>query len=139
MKKKYFILLLSFLFILIVFLVWYYFFYFSNCSNEECFFEKLAKCSKATYSVKESWAYSYKILGAKEEKCAVEVKLLFAGGEPKFSSLIGKKMICYLPLRYLEFPENDLSFCEGPLKEEVQYLLIKDAYTFLFQKLGKEE
>lgn len=135
MKKIYF--LLGFLLILVLFLFWYFFLYYPVCDNENCFFDKMATCSKVRYTSNHSWAYFYEIEGERKDACLIKVKLVFAGGEEKFSKLIGKRMNCYLPLRYIDLPENNLEFCNGPLKEEIQYFLIKDSITYINQNLGK--
>ncbi|MEM4719498.1 MAG: hypothetical protein QXG18_01375 [Candidatus Pacearchaeota archaeon] len=132
------IILLFIIFMLISFISYILFFKKTQvCENLDCFKKNLLDCKKSSFQKNGSFIYEYKILGKKNQKCVVEVKMLFAGGEPKLKNLVNKKMKCYLPLNYFEFPEKEINLCSGKLKEEIQYYLIKESYEFLSQNLGK--
>jgi len=139
MKKRWFVLAVFFILIALAIGTWYLFFKAEKCSDLECFQKNLADCSKASYKNEGEWTYTYKIDGEKEGKCIVDAKLIFAGLEPKFNSLIGKGMKCSMPIRMIDFPENNLDYCTGPLKESIQYLVIKDLYQYAAENLGKWE
>ncbi|MEM4181660.1 MAG: hypothetical protein QXX68_00705 [Candidatus Pacearchaeota archaeon] len=135
-KKRTIFLGILFLCILL-FSYWFFLIKKEKCETEECFKENLLNCKKADYQKEEKFVFDYNILGKKDDSCVVEVKLVFAAGEPKFSRLLGKSMKCYLPLNYFGFPEKEIDFCSGPLKEEIGYLMIKESYTYISQNLGK--
>lgn len=137
MRKSVLKLISLFLIVLAVIIIWYSFFYSIKCQDLECFKENLIECKRANYLNTQSWAYQYKIKGIKEGECIVGVKLTFAGLEPKFEQLVGKSMICSIPLRKLDLPESELDYCSGPLKEGIQLLVIKDLYQYASQNLGK--
>lgn len=137
MGKRAKILLFIFLISILFFSYWWFFLKKEKCETEECFKENLLNCKKAYYQKEEKFVFDYNILGKKDDSCVVEVKLVFAAGEPKFSRLVGKSMKCYLPLNYFGFPEKEISLCSGPLKEEAGYLMIKESYTYISQNLGK--
>ncbi len=122
----------------IVSLVWYLFFFAEKCGDIDCFNSHLADCSRANYLNKGEWTYRYDIKGIKAGECIVDVKLVFAGLETKFDPLVGKSMRCSIPLKKIDLPEEDMEYCTGPLKENVQYLIIKDLYQHAAQNLGKE-
>lgn len=137
MEKKRKILLLFVALIIFIGGYWLFFIKKEECKTLDCFKEKLLKCEKAHYQREEKFVYEYNIIGKKKDSCVIEVKFVFAGGEPKLERLVGKKMICNLPLGYVEFPEREIDYCTGNLKEEIQYLMIKESYSFLSQSLGR--
>lgn len=138
MEKRGKYILLGILVLLVLsFSYWFFFLKKEKCQTIECFRENLLKCNRAIFQREENFVYEYEILGKRKDECVVSVKLVFAGAEPKLSNLVGKSMKCYLPLYYFAFPERELDYCEGPLKEEIQYYLIKEAYTYISQNLGK--
>lgn len=137
MKKVWWITII-FVTLVVVSYLGYSFLKTENCQDLECFQKNLADCSKAKFTNQAEWVYEYKILGEKQGACRVNIKLVFAGLEPKFNSLVGQKMTCDMPLRMIEFPEKDLSYCSGKLKENIQYLVIMDLYKFTAQNLGKQ-
>jgi hypothetical protein len=117
--------------------LWYSFIKFENCKDLECFNKNLARCTRARYLNKDSWTYLYNIEGVKNNECVVNVKLIFAGLEQKFETLINQDMECSIPLKKIDLPEEDLDYCTGKLKENMQYLVIKDLYKHAAQNLGK--
>lgn len=137
MRKSVLWVISSILLILSALFVWYTFIYSVNCKDLACFNENLAECNRASYLHAPSWAYKYKIKGIKDGECIVNVKLTFAGLEPKFDSLVGKSMTCSIPIGKIDLPESELDYCSGPLKEGMQLLVIKDLYQYVSQNLGK--
>jgi hypothetical protein len=137
MKKRTFY--LSILGTLVIFggLIYYFFFNYETCLDEQCFRRNLGLCSKATYITEGEFTFQYRIIGERNGECIVDVRLLLAGLERKFDSMVGKSMQCSLPLRKLDPPEEDMEYCSGPLKEEIQYIAIKDMYRFISQNVGK--
>ncbi len=121
----------------LAFSYWFFFLKIEKCETFECFKKNLINCKRTTFQREENFVYKYKIIGEKKDECVVEVKILFTGGDPKLNTLLNKKMTCSLPLNYFTLPEKEIKYCTGPLKEEAQYLLIRDAYTYLSQNLGK--
>ncbi len=137
MKKKWLILIIIILSTIFIALVWQGFFYSKNCNDLDCFQKSLAQCSRAKYINSANWSYEYQIKGENGGECEVRVTLLFAGLEPKFDSIAGESMTCFMPLRMVDFPEKNIDYCSGKLKENLQYLIIKDLYTYAAQNLGK--
>jgi hypothetical protein len=137
MKKRWFMLSIVIIVLAIAFSFWYFFINYERCEDRECFNRNLIGCSRAKYTNQAEWVFEYFIRGEKDGECVVDAKLVFAGAEPKFDSLIGKKMRCFMPLRMADLPENHIDYCTGPLKEEIQYLVIKDLYKYAAQNLGK--
>jgi hypothetical protein len=117
---------------------WLFFFYSKSCPDSDCFNKSLFKCSQATYLNKGNWTYSYRIIGQTNGDCDVIVKLVFAGMDYKFRDIVGESMLCSIPLKKVDPPEKDLSYCSGPLKEKLQYLVIVDLYEYITENLGSE-
>jgi hypothetical protein len=139
MKKRVLIGVIGLAIIIIVFVTWYFFFSAERCEDIDCFNKHFAECSRASYLNKGEWTYQYNIKGIKNGECVVDIKLIFAGLENKFDSIVGKSMRCSIPLRKIDLPEKDLEYCTGPLKEGIQYLVIKDLYQYAAQNLGKQD
>jgi hypothetical protein len=137
MKKRWFVLSIVIIVLAIAFSSWYFFLSYENCEDIDCFNRNLIECSRARYTNQAEWVYEYFIKGEKNGECVVDAKLVFAGAEPKFESLIEKKMRCFMPLKMVDLPEDNMEYCTGPLKEDMQYLVIKDLYQYVAQNLGK--
>ena len=137
MKKRTLIIFIAIVLISLVFASWYFFLKTEKCEDRECFVAHLAACERAEFLREGEWAYQYKIIGEREGNCVVDVELVFAGLERKFEPLLNKEMRCSMPLRMVDFPEEHLDYCTGPLKQEKQYLVIRDLYQYAAQNLGK--
>lgn len=137
MKKVWFNLLILIILISTVVVGIFPYLFVEKCETLDCFNEHLIECSRATYIYSDKLTYNYNILGIKKGECLIRTKLLFAGLEPRFDSLLNKEMDCSLPLKMIDFPENNLDYCSGKLKEELQYLVIRDLYQYAAQNLGK--
>ena len=46
-------------------------------------------------------------------------------------------MICLIPLGFKASPESDINKCSGPLKEEMQVLIIKKLHEYILQNIGE--
>lgn len=140
MKKRWFILIALIIMLVIGIFGGYLFFRTDVCQDLDCFNKHLLECSRATYLNKGSWVYEYSIKGIKgikEEKCIVDVKLVFVGLENKFDSIVDKSMRCSIPLRRIDLPESNMEYCSGPLKENMQYLVIQELYQYTTQNMAK--
>ncbi len=130
--------------ILLVGTSYYLFFYKISCSSEQCFDNSLWSCKKAVYE-KPEWKYIIRgrdgflgHFGIGGENCVVTVintgtKLT---GEIT-ADLTGREMICSLPLGTVAKPEDELKFCHGELKEELQDLIIKQLHLYIIQNIGQ--
>ncbi|MFQ5531454.1 MAG: hypothetical protein ACE5ES_02455, partial [Candidatus Nanoarchaeia archaeon] len=50
--------------------------------------------------------------------------------------LEGLKMTCSLPIGDISSPEDNLKNCQGPLKEELQNLIIQKMHAYILDNLG---
>src|SRR3989344_8197492 len=114
-------------------------YYSPRCPDIKCWDERLKACSRSTYinePVDVTWKYS--ILGAKGESCEVKVKLIeIKRGLKETEFMKGKEMICLVPLGFKIPPESDINKCSGPLKEEMQVLIIKKLHEYILQNIGE--
>jgi hypothetical protein len=46
-------------------------------------------------------------------------------------------MTCNYPISTLNLPEDDISTCTGPLREELQELIIQRMHNYLIQNIGE--
>jgi len=138
-KKKFFgkkIKIISIILILVfVIILGYVFLIKANpCENEKCFFDSLKDCKKI-YFIKEDPEYSWHYIISKEtskDSCEIKVKLLHVKEESIDSKILqNKEMICIIPKTETDFPEKDISRCNGKLKEDLQDLIIEKMYKYL--------
>ena len=117
----------------------YTFFYTDSCETAECFFQNIRDCSKATFVNDNSEAtWKYEILRDKGNACDIEVTLSQQkSSDLELSALEGKSMICSLPLGVVDYPEKNLEFCHGELKEEIQSTLINKLHKYIIDNLGE--
>jgi len=125
--------------VIIVFGGFYYAYLPEKCGDYECFRQNMIECSPAEYVNEESEAsWGYEIMGEKIDKCEIEVTLLLAKeGELSLQEFEGSSMNCYYPLGTAAFPDEDLSVCEGKLKENLQTRLIEKLYEYILNNLGE--
>lgn len=131
--------------LLIASAVFYFFIYAKTCKNEECFLTSLRECKRATYiSSNEGNIWKYSIqnpFGFFQDKCTVNVKnVAIASQEELAKKLEGKGMQCRIPIEYAGTfidVQSKLEFCNGPLKESLQDLLIDKLYKFIIQNIGE--
>lgn len=133
-------LLVVFAVVLAVLLVLYYFFLFTErCENQSCFNNYLVQCKRISWindAEEATWLYTIK--GKSGRTCEVEIKLLvIKKGKLDIGAAEGKSMVCSLPLDVMANPGSDLALCTGPLKEELQDLIIKKMHSYILENLGE--
>ena len=141
-KKK----AIIFLILAVVFLILaikFNFFQVKECKDFECFKAEMERCNKARYlNDGKDATWSYEIVGEKDERCYVDVKLLQAKtGELGVEKLAGLGMKCGFNIGEVDYPEKNLDKCHGVLKEELQALVIKKMHTHIvdnLEEIGKE-
>lgn len=124
--------------LVLVYLIWFLFFSYSPCNDLDCFNDRLSKCQRTIFVGGEKNVFEYKIKGPSKEFCEVDVFLV--KGELSFSqarTLEGLEMTCFLLGGVVVRPESDLRSCSGPLKEEIQYLMIEKLHTYISDNLGR--
>jgi hypothetical protein len=129
---------------LLLFAFWLTFICTRTCKSFACFQDAMEECNRNTRylndDVEASWMY--KIKGKKAGECRVEVEIVRAKqGELGVEKLEGLSMICNYPLGVVTYPEKDLGRCSGPLKEELQTIVIDKLHSYIIENLGqlKEE
>jgi hypothetical protein len=145
-KKKIVEFLLVFAIIVVLLLIVYFVVYEDifliftrECEDKECFDANLARCRRARYvSEVEEASWIFTIRGKEKGNCEIDVELAnVKQGDISLSSAVGKQMTCYLPLNSITVPGDDLSLCTGPLKEEMQDLIIKKMHAYILENLGQ--
>lgn len=118
---------------------WFIFFKSDKCGDDECFLNHMTECDRATYiNEDEEASWGYKITGKIKDTCRVEVTLLNAKEGPLgIDEIEGYMMNCNYPLGVADFPENNLDFCTGLLKEEIQGIIIQDLHKYILGNLGE--
>jgi hypothetical protein len=114
-------------------------FYSKHCGDSTCFNTYLGKCSKAVYTSDVADAtWRYEIMGTREGKCLVNVKLLVAKeGNADLRGLENNEMNCYAELGDIKDPKSDLRNCNGLLKEKVQEVIIQKMHAYILENIGK--
>jgi len=117
-----------------------------NCkSNDECFNNAAAKCSKAKVTTyKNDNLYNYEILGKRENNCLFNVKLEKVSETKTFElkqALEGKRMICSVPKETLQSQslkeiESLTDLCTGPLKEVLLQINLDKIYEIVVKNIG---
>lgn len=117
-----------------------------NCkSNEECFNNAAAKCSKAKVSTyKNDNLYKYEVLGKKENNCLVNINLEKVSESKTVElrqALEGKRMVCVIPKETLQSKslkeiESLTEFCTGPLKETLLQISLDKMYEIIVKNIG---
>ena len=120
-------------------IVYYFFFYTKTCQDQECFSKSIVECKRVEWiNDAEEAIWFYSIEGKSENKCEVEVKLLTVKkGKSDMGEAEGKSMLCYLPLNTMTSPGGDLEKCTGPLKEDLQSLIITRMHSYILENLGE--
>jgi len=140
-KKKWIILAAVILFGILA--IYFSFFLSKTCKDEACFNKNLVSCTKSTYlNNAQDIIWLYTIQGKSQDSCLVNAKILSVKeGKASLSSLQGKDMDCYLPLKSITRPEADIEKCHGLLKEDLQSEIIKSMHAYILKNLGqiKEE
>ena len=106
-----------------------------NCDDTECFKRNLALCTKAVYTTQAPAVFTYKILGTQDGSCKVNV--LFVSSSLIATKILeGKEMTCIVPLNTDVLPEENLEYCSGPLKTEIQKAVITNLHRDITVNLG---
>ena len=122
------------LIIILIVIASIYFCYSQKCQDRACFFQKLASCSKSSWTNNaQDTIWKYTILGNSEEKCNVNVEILSSTEES--TKLANKKMTCIISKSSSTLPGQDLSLCTGKLKEELQDLIINKMQSYIVENL----
>ena len=129
---------------LIIFSVYFLFYYAKPCKDSYCFVDSMVNCKRVSWIREDSQAsWVYTIKGkADENSCKVDILLLkLKEGILENEVLEGKKMTCIVEKGSTQLPEKDISKCTGPLKEELQNLIIERMHNYLLENFGeiKEE
>lgn len=126
------------IFLLILLAMFYFLLYTEKCQDAACFNEDIIRCKRASWTNDaEEAVWIYTIKGKSEGSCATEVKLdTIKEGKLDIGKAEGKSMVCYLPLGTMAVPGKDLERCTGPLKEELQDLIIKRMHSYILENLG---
>jgi hypothetical protein len=110
----------------------------TTCETLECFQDQMVVCGPATFTNEEreaSWKYEIQRLA--KEGCLIEVTLLQAKeGELHLRAFEGDSMICTYPRGVVAYPDKDMSFCHGKLKEDLQGLVIEKLHGYIIKNLG---
>lgn len=132
--------------LLALFVAGYYTGYFpKECGqNKSCFQKYVQDCKPAQVAViRNNNAYLYAVGSQLGKTCEVNIKALRmdAGAPPEFKSLEGKEMSCKIPKQELAATnfddfDNLLTYCHGPLKEELYGIIIQRMYSLVVSQLG---
>lgn len=118
---------------------YFFFIYTPSCSSSSCFLSSLKSCSRASYINEDDTAvWQYNIGLSWGSTCNVAVKALAIKTDVESSAaLTGKQMTCYIPKSTLgvDFPEKNLSYCHGDLKESIQDLMLKRTQLYVINAL----
>jgi hypothetical protein len=123
-----------------IFAIYYFTFSIEECKDLTCYQNNLFTCNKATYiNEDETSVWRYSIKGKYDDDfCDVEVRLLkIKHGQISVESLQDKTMICQVVRSGDDFPEKDMTSCSGPLKEDLQEIIIERIHNYLLQNLGE--
>ena len=127
------------LIVVVVLVILYYFLFVRSigCNSTECFFDSMADCKSARYlSDVEEATWKYTVKGRENGLCRVDVELYQAKeGSLQLDKLRGKEMSCFYPVGEREYPESDLTKCEGELKEELQGVMIQGLHKYILDNL----
>jgi len=125
--------------IVVIVLFYLNFIYSPTCQNYECWQKRMVKCERTSFVNEQKEAsWGYEIKGKSEKECFVEVTLLLAKkGELGINEIIGDTMTCEYPLGSVTYAEKDLSACHGPLKEDLQELIISKLHSYILENLGQ--
>ncbi|VVB80354.1 Uncharacterised protein [uncultured archaeon] len=106
------------------------------CSTTECFFKNVATCTPSKFFYAGNISFDYSINGKDDDHCNIDVTLVrsFWRGT-SFDSLNGKSMVCDVPFGKITFPEEDLDKCHGPLKENLQELILQKLHGYIIDNL----
>jgi hypothetical protein len=139
-KIRIFVALILLILILLFFAIYVIFFVPSACDSFECYETALSQCEKVwTLKENEDYIWRYEIINtAHENACNVNVRLLkIKKGETTIQDLQNKEMVCVVKKRGDVFPEEEMARCSGPLREELQEIIIDRLHNYLLDSIGE--
>lgn len=110
-----------------------------KCTNFDCFQIRMQECKPATFINDETEAsWGYRIRGIYGDECRIDIILFSAKeGELGLRKYEGNAMACYYKRGAIAYPEKNLNFCHGQLKENLQSVLIEKLYKYIVANLGE--
>ena len=139
-NKRKIYLFVGFLIVLFASIGIYYFVYYpKQCKDFSSYQDALLKCKRIVYiNEDETSVWRYTVQGTLDKDfCKIEVRLLkIKKGQITIESLQDKTMVCKVLKSGNDFPEKDMTHCSGPLKEELQEIIIERIHNYLLQNLG---
>jgi len=139
LKKRVLIALIILMLVLVAYSIWFLFFHIKSCSDGNCFYKAMIESKRVSWvksDEKATWLYT--ILGSRGEITRIEVKLLeIKQGSEELERLEGNKMICEVIKGDTRPPEEDVYQCTGPLREEIQEILIQRMHNYLLHNVGE--
>lgn len=108
------------------------------CKDTSCFFQKMTVCEPSKFFYAGNISFDYTINGRDDGHCNIEVSLVRSYWRGStFDTLNGKSMVCDVPFGKVGFPEEDLNECHGPLKENLQELILQKLHGYIVENLAK--
>ncbi len=139
-KKSIMIAIVMVIILLIIFVFWMLIFKTKNCNDESCYADAISSCKKVSFNKEDAQAvWRYTILGdIGGDVCKIRVELLrMKEGTIDAEVLQGKGMICNVMKSDYQNPEKDMKLCSGPLKEELQDIIIQRMHNYILKNLGE--
>ncbi len=138
-KRGFYISVLAIILIAILVFIYFLYFYSRTCTDRTCFESAMKSCNRVDW-IKEDEAASwlYRIIGSSGQNCRVEVTLLnLKKGTIDIEKLQGKKMICEVRSYDTSDPGSDITLCSGPLKEELQDIIIQKLNNYVVGNINE--
>ncbi len=112
------------------------------CKDKTCFQSAMQRCRRADFIKEDDTAsWLYRIVGngkTDKDSCSVEVTLLnLKKGSVEIEKLQGKKMMCEVKRYDQSDPGSDINKCTGPLKEELQGIIIQKLNNYLVSNINE--
>ena len=142
MNKRGSLLKLSVFLIVLIILgtaTYFTFFFKYKCEDSACFVAHQETCSKTKFvNDLTDTRWEYIIEGKENGKCDIRIKVLeIKQGDLDRRKLEGKAMICSLSIGSKVDPQSDISKCTGPLKEEMQNMIIQKLHKYILDNVGE--
>lgn len=107
------------------------------CENTDCFFKNIVSCTPSKFFYAGNISFDYSINGKDNDHCNIDVTLVRSYWRGmSFDSLNGKSMVCDVPFGKVAFPEEDLDKCHGPLKENLQEIILQKLHGYILDNLN---
>ena len=137
-KKYLVIIMLGIVAISLIVSIYFIVNYSKTCRTETCFSNALIECKRVNYiRGGDETIIGYSILGKKDGKCEVNVKLLqVKKGSADLYILENKEMVCLVQLGVYRNPEENIKNCHGLLKESIQEIMIARMHAQIVENIG---